>query len=242
MRIEIRANSVILDGYVNATGRESRELSSPQGKFVEQIMPRTFERALQKADSIDLLFNHDQNRKLGSTKEKNLQLFEDNIGLRATATVYDTEVMEKAKKGELRGWSFAFSSLRDKWEQRSDGMQKRTVEELELYEVSILDITPAYIATSIEARGDEDSILTETRNEEFRAKVEDTTEAEDKKKKKAKSNDSEEKEEENNDDSKEENNDDLNEEKKKEKRERLEPSYFSTLDNEFTLLQLRKGL
>ena len=68
MRIELRSDSVILDGYVNVTLRESRELPSPRGKFVEQIMPRTFERALMKNDSVDLLFNHDRSRKLGSTK------------------------------------------------------------------------------------------------------------------------------------------------------------------------------
>ena len=174
MRIELRSDSVVLDGYVNVTNRESRELPSPKGKFVEEIMPRTFERALMKNDSIDLLFNHDRSRKLGSTKEGNLELREDNVGLRAIATITDETVMEKAKKGELRGWSFGFASLKDSWATRKDGMQKRTVEEIDLYEVSILDKTPAYVATSIEMRGEEDEDLyTEIRNEEFRAKIED---------------------------------------------------------------------
>jgi uncharacterized protein len=176
MRIEIRSDSVILDGYVNVTSRESRELSSPQGPFVEQILPRTFERALQKATSVDLLFNHDHNRKLGSTAEGNLSLREDNIGLRATATVTDPQVMEKAKKGELRGWSFAFSAIKDAWEKMASGIQRRSVEELDLYEVSILDITPAYIATSIESRGETETKYTETRTEDFEAKVEDNSE------------------------------------------------------------------
>jgi len=87
MRIELRSDSVILDGYVNVTQRESRILPSPRGNFVEEIKPRTFERALMKTDSVDLLFNHDPARKLGSTKEGNVQLREDNVGLRATATV-----------------------------------------------------------------------------------------------------------------------------------------------------------
>lgn len=252
MRIEIRSDSVVLDGYVNVTKRESRLLPSPRGKFVEQILPRTFERALMNNPHVELLFNHDKNRKLGSTKEGNLQLFEDNIGLRGIATVYDSEVMEKAKKGELRGWSFGFQVLKDLWEKRADGVQLRSVEEMHLAEVSILDRTPAYVATSIEQRGEEDLVLTEVRLEEFRAKVEDKSEAEDKKKKKAKSNksdeddDDKELDEENNDDSSEENNDDSKEEKKKEKKEEkrgeIEPSYFSNLDNEITFLQLRKGL
>jgi uncharacterized protein len=218
MRIELRSDSVVLDGYVNVTQRESRVLPSPRGKFVEEIMPRTFERALMKTESVDLLFNHDRHRKLGSTKDGNLELREDNVGLRAIATVTDTEVMEKAKKGELRGWSFGFSVLKDTWKNREDGLQKRVVEELDLYEVSVLDKTPAYIATSIEARGEEDSTLTETRAEEFQAKVEDnTTKTEDKPKKPEETNSQE------------------------ETRKNPEPYYYENLEKELTLLQLKGG-
>jgi HK97 family phage prohead protease len=172
MRIEIRANSVLLDGYVNAVGRESRVLPSPKGRFRELIVPKTFEKALMKGTNVDLLFNHHKDRKLGSTAEGNLQLREDNIGLRAIATVTDKEVIEKAKKGDLQGWSFGFIANKDIWEDGADGVQKRMVEDLDLVEVSILDKTPAYIATSIEARGEE-SVLTETRTEDFVSNIED---------------------------------------------------------------------
>jgi HK97 family phage prohead protease len=174
MRIEIRSDSVVLDGYVNVTMRESRELSSPTGKFVEQILPKTFERALATNPNVDLLFNHDPSRKLGSTVEGNLDLREDNIGLRATATVTDSAVMEKAKNGELQGWSFGFQALKDTWEERADGMKKRSIEEMYLAEISILDKTPAYIATSVECRDDENA-LTETRTESFTAIIEDNS-------------------------------------------------------------------
>jgi HK97 family phage prohead protease len=169
MRIEIRSDSVVLTGYVNVTARESRVLPSPSGRFVEEILPKTFERALNSADNVDLLFNHDRNRKLGSTQEGNLELYEDNIGLRATATILDEQVRQKAVSGELRGWSFGFQALKDSWKTREDGMQKRSVEELRLFEVSVLDKTPAYIATSVEMRGEEE-IMSETRQ------IEDSTE------------------------------------------------------------------
>jgi uncharacterized protein len=172
MRIEIRNDQVLLDGYVNAVGRESRILPSPNGRFKEQIVPKTFEKALLKSENVDLLFNHDKSKKLGSTKEGNLELREDNIGLRAIATIFDETVIQKAKNQELRGWSFGFVANKDHWEDGSDGIQKRFIEDLDLLEVSILDKTPAYIATSIEARG-EDSYITEQRNEEFEASVED---------------------------------------------------------------------
>ncbi|MBG9577793.1 peptidase U35, partial [Bacillus thuringiensis] len=59
------------------------------------MAPRTFEKALNKAQNVDLLFNHDKTRKLGSTENGNLELYEDNIGLRAIATVTDEQVIEK---------------------------------------------------------------------------------------------------------------------------------------------------
>lgn len=176
MKVEIRNDSVVLDGYVNAVGRDSRPIPSVKGPFIEQVMPKAFERALIKADNVDLLLNHNKDRKLGSINEGNLQLFEDNIGLRAICTVSDAEVIEKAKNNQLRGWSFGFFVDKDQWEEK-DGIQRRYLEELELNEVSILDNTriPAYIATSIETRDGKD-VLAETREINFKAIVEDKTE------------------------------------------------------------------
>lgn len=164
MRIEIRNDSVLLDGYVNATGKDSRLIPSIKGKFKEQIEPQAFTRSLEKSDNVDLLLNHDKSRKLGSIKEGNLELFEDGIGLRAICTVTDSDVIEKAKNGQLRGWSFGFYPEKDRWEDTTSGFQRRFVEELELFEVSIVDNTktPAYVGTSIEMRA-EVEIVTETR-------------------------------------------------------------------------------
>lgn len=183
MRIEIRGNQVLLDGYVNAVGRESRILPSARGPFKEQIVPKTFERALQKTDDVELRFNHDENRRLGSIKEGNLQLYEDNIGLRAIATVTDEQVIEKARSGALTGWSFGFIDQKPNWQDGPDGVQRRFLEDIELLEVSILDKTPAYIATSIEARGEQD-VITENRSDAFKAEIEDLTPKEEEKREK----------------------------------------------------------
>lgn len=49
MQIEIRNDSVLLDGYVNAIARDSKPMLDDNGeKFVEQISPKTFQRALKK--------------------------------------------------------------------------------------------------------------------------------------------------------------------------------------------------
>ncbi|MEB4895155.1 HK97 family phage prohead protease, partial [Bacillus thuringiensis] len=97
MKIEVRGNQVILDGYVNVVDRESRMLPSPKGYFKEKIVPKTFEKALKKAKNVDLLFNHDKTRKLGSTENGNLELYEETIGLGGLAAVSDEAVSASAR-------------------------------------------------------------------------------------------------------------------------------------------------
>jgi hypothetical protein len=128
-------------------------------------MPHAFKDSLHRRSEVDLLFNHRSDRKLGSTSN-NLTLFEDTIGLRATCVVDDPEVVQKARNGELRGWSFGFIATEQRWEGLENGMERRFVDGLDLLEVSILDCTPAYVATTLEARG-EDTVVSEQRFEEF---------------------------------------------------------------------------
>lgn len=162
MKIEIRAdNTALITGYVNVVARESRVLRDVNGNFVELVEAGVFNRALEKATSVGLMFNH--NRLLGSTADNSVELYEDNIGLYARAVVSDEEIIKKAKNNELVGWSFSFYLNEDEWSQRSDGMRLRTLKDIDLVEVSMLDITPAYIATSIEMR-DGQNTLKEYRN------------------------------------------------------------------------------
>jgi HK97 family phage prohead protease len=157
MKIEIRADYAIIEGYVNAVGRDSRPLPTPRGRFLEQVVPKTFQKAIERAKNIELRFNHQ--KVLGSTTGGNLELREDNIGLYAKATITDAEVIEKARKKELRGWSFGFVKNTDRWETDPKGIERRYLEDIELREVSILDETPAYIGTSIEMRGENELVV-----------------------------------------------------------------------------------
>lgn len=176
MRVEIRADSVYLEGYVNAVGRDSRPIPSPHGRFIERIEPQTFAKSLRRKPNVELRFNHRSDRVLGSTLGGELELEEDSIGLRAKCTVTDTEVIDKAKRGELRGWSFGFYKNIDRWEDAGE-MQRRCLEDIELTEVSILDKTPAYIATSIEQRGDKDNPV-EIRSTDDKSEVTDLSQKE----------------------------------------------------------------
>lgn len=159
MEIRVKEDSVEITGYVNAIERDSKPLLSRVGQFIERICKGAFKKALKRNDDVHILLNHDWDRDLGSTKEGNLELTEDNIGLRARATITDPEVIQKARNGELVGWSFGFQD-RDVENSIQRGMPHRAVKDLDLAEVSILDKrkTPAYDGTLIMARSEEEPI------------------------------------------------------------------------------------
>lgn len=166
MEIRVKEDSVEIEGYVNAIERNSKPLTSRVGKFIERICKGAFKRAIRRNDDIHILLNHDWKRDLGSTKQGNLELEEDNIGLRAKAKITDAEVIKKARNGDLVGWSFGFND-RDVDNKLENGMPTREVKDLDLYEVSILDRTktPAYDGTLITARSEDNEM--QFRGEDF---------------------------------------------------------------------------
>ena len=149
MRIELRADSVLIEGYVNAVARDSRPMRDKKTgqRFVEQVVPGVFKRALER-NEVDLLLDHDENRKLGST-QTNLSLHEDAIGL-------------KARDKKLRGWSFGFYEQDASEEELSSGMKRRYIEDMRLVEVSLIDEKkmPCYAGTSVETRAEGTELLT----------------------------------------------------------------------------------
>ena len=171
MKVNIRADKVEIEGYVNAIERDSKPLWSRVGQFIERICKGAFKKALKRNDDVHILLNHDWTRDLGSTKQGNLELEEDNIGLKARAVITDPEVIKKARAGDLVGWSFGFSD-RDVINSIRDGMPHRAVKDLDLAEVSILDKrkSPAYEGTLITARAEEDAL--HFRGEDFIDEVE----------------------------------------------------------------------
>ena len=124
-------------------------------RFIERIKAGTFRTALKRNDNVKVLLNHNPNRELANTKDGTAILEEDNIGLRAEVTITDPEVVEKARNHKLVGWSFGFYSNSDEVAQEAT-MVTRTVTDMDLVEVSILDDTksPAYYGTSIETRSE----------------------------------------------------------------------------------------
>lgn len=158
MKIEIRAdNSVHIEGYVNAVERDSNIINVPSvGRCVEQIRAGAFDRALRSGADVAILENHDTARKLGSTSQGNLTLCEDSIGLRASADITDEDIAGKARRGELRGWSFGFVCTDSEIEQRAGNVPRRIVKGLSLSEVSLIDgaYKPCYNGTLVEVRSE----------------------------------------------------------------------------------------
>ena len=117
MQIEIRDDGKVrLFGYVNAVERESRLLPQTMAEearrpFKEKIRVGTFKRALENNPNVLFKFNHD--RVLGGEEDGNLTRDEDAVGLRAEAITDDPEVVEAARQGKLRGWSFGFTKIDD---------------------------------------------------------------------------------------------------------------------------------
>ena len=156
MKVEVREDSVHITGYVNAVERLSKPIRETlHGKvrtFLERIKAGVFRTAL-KRNKVLVLLNHNPERVLASTEDGNAILEEDNIGLKADITITDREVVQKAREGKLSGWSFGFIANDDEITTEGDD-EIRTVTDMELLEVSILDErkSPAYYGTSIESR------------------------------------------------------------------------------------------
>ncbi len=161
MQIRVRGDCVEIEGYVNAVERKSKPLWSRMGQFIERICKGAFKRALQRNDNVRILLNHNPKKDLGGTKDGNLELEEDNIGLHARATITDPEVVEKARDGKLVGWSFGFYDREVENKRDEDGFPLRDVKDLDLEEVSILDdsTTPAYDGTLVAVRSETNSVF-----------------------------------------------------------------------------------
>ena len=106
LKLEIRADGVHISGYVNATEKKSRLVITPHGKVIEVIEPRAFAEAIKRAGSVSVAVDHDFTHIYASTDDNTLDLYEDEIGLHADTVIKDPTVIELAKKGKIKGWSF----------------------------------------------------------------------------------------------------------------------------------------
>ena len=156
MNIRILDNSIEIEGYVNAIERFSKTLKSPLGEFKERICKGAFQRAIDRNNDIHCLLNHDWSRDLGNTLNGTLKLEENAIGCYARMVSDDKDLIQKAKNGDLVGWSFGFCD-REVNVHDENGLMVRDVKDMDLFEVSLLDNSrnPAYDGTLVSVRDEE---------------------------------------------------------------------------------------
>lgn len=176
MKVEVRADDVKISGYVNVTGKKSRPVATPHGKCIEVIEERAFSGAIERAGDISVTVDHDKTHIYASTSDNTLELKEDAIGLHANVLISDPNIIELAKQGKIRGWSFGMYNVVDKMEQRADDLPVRHVEKLDLDHITlVVKKRPVYSATSVELRADvETDIETRSMEDDIEVKVVET--------------------------------------------------------------------
>lgn len=86
-----------------------------------------------------------------------------SIGLHADVLIKDKDLIELAKKGKIRGWSFGMYNVKDSMEERAGDLPIRHIKALDLDHLTlVVKKSPIYSATSVELRAGEDIEL-ETR-------------------------------------------------------------------------------
>ncbi len=138
-------------------GRQLIGLAAPYesetriGEFRERIAKGAFTRTLRDNRDILAFADHDPAKVLGRTKSGTLELSETGNGLQFRLQLPDTSIgrdlQTLAQRGDLGGVSFGFRAVRDSWEG-----DLRTLHEIELHEISIVQSWPAYPDTTVALR------------------------------------------------------------------------------------------
>lgn len=149
--VEVResGDGLTVEGYAAVFDQET----VIGGAFREVIRRGAFKDAVAR-DDVVFLINH-EGLPLARTRSGTLQLKEDDHGLhiRSELDPEDPDVrsiVSKMKRGDLDKMSFAFLPRKQEWDESED-MPLRSIEEAELYDVSIVT-TPAYNGTEIGLR------------------------------------------------------------------------------------------
>jgi HK97 family phage prohead protease len=137
------------------------------GWFTEVIARGAFTNTLRTSD-VRAYFGHDSGRVLGRNSAGTLRLSENDKGLAVEIDLPDTtdgrDAAALIERGDITGMSFSFRAMKEEWDETVDP-PKRTLLEVELYEVSIVS-EPAYDGTSIAMRS-RDAARQERRQHNF---------------------------------------------------------------------------
>ena len=127
------------------------------GVFREVIRPGAFTKTIAERD-VKMLWNHDTNFPLGSTKAGTLALHESSRGLEVDndppSLGLNAGFVESIQRGDVSQMSFGFEVIKENVVRTEGQMDLREVMEVKLWEVSPVTF-PAYTDTEIGARAAE---------------------------------------------------------------------------------------
>lgn len=153
---KIRGNTVTISGYVNIIGNKSNPLWSQEKQhyFQEIIMRGAFKNAVSRAGINNIGVYIDHKRPLAAYKI--LSLREDDKGLYARVSCSDPDIIAAAREKRLKGWSFGFTAVKDRWKEVNEMVNNtpvkliRYLDEMQLQEISIIvNYKPCYPNTTI---------------------------------------------------------------------------------------------
>lgn len=154
-RVAKSDDGLTLDGY-GAVFNQWTDIEDHMGVYRERIAAGAFKRTLGQRMPI-LQFDHGSHPLIGSIPlGKISSISEDDHGLRVKARLSDNwlvqPVRDAIRDGGISGMSFRFRILDEEWSKsRTDGVDERTIKEVELYEVGPV-VFPAYEQTSVGVR------------------------------------------------------------------------------------------
>ncbi|MGA7454558.1 MAG: HK97 family phage prohead protease [Rhodoplanes sp.] len=123
------------------------------GMFTEEVAPGAFTRSLAANADVVGLVDHDPSMLLARTRSGTLRLAEDARGLSFELDLPDTQLgrdtLALAERGDIGGASFGFRvpKGRDSWHR-----DHRTLRDVDLVDISIVNSFPAYPQTTVQAR------------------------------------------------------------------------------------------
>ena len=182
--VEVREgsdNNPVIEGYAAVFNDET----VIGGQFAERVAPGAFEGA--RMDNTVALFNHDINQPLARVG-RGLEISVDERGLKYRFEVgnqsYAKDLVENIRMGNVSTSSFGFTVRDDEWERRDDGLNLRTIKEVDL----LFDVSPttqgAYPTTEVGLRSMEAALANQDvaliEEEEVRAEEEEEEEMEEK--------------------------------------------------------------
>lgn len=168
--VEIKQDGQKIVGYAAVYN----SLSENFGGWRERILPGAFNRSIADGHLIRALVNHDGAQVLGHTHNNRLKLNPDENGLAIeidpVETSYGKDAIINLQEDNINKMSFAMICRKENWVEE-DGLEIREIVDVDLFEVSILTVDPAFPDTSVGLRMLEEYKASKRYEAELKAKA-----------------------------------------------------------------------